>query len=78
MTTKERFETAEKIANIINGNAWCPDIEKEGKPVRVYLINKNGYVMVNDDGINIDPVKRGSFTDVKDALNSAGYKTYRR
>ena len=77
MTTKERFETAEKIAEIINGNAWCPDHERDNAPVRVYLQHKWGYAIVADDGINIHNIKRAAFQDVKDSLVAAGYNCYR-
>lgn len=77
MDTQQRYETAEKITEIINtGKVWCPDVKKDNAPVRVYL-GKSGYLAITADGINIDAVKRGVFQTIDDALTGAGYKTYR-
>ena len=74
-TEMTRLEIAEKIAEMNNGRVWVTDGE-DGK-IRVY-VGKKGYAEVNADGVNIDPVGRNEFDDIKTSAEKIGVNTYRR
>ena len=69
------------IANLelenIELNAWNKN--NEYRVYVKYYRKKNGFVKIESDGaVNIDPVQRGAFDDMKQAVELAGFETVRR
>ena len=77
MEKKERLEIAEKASEVIDARVWTPN--EKSQVIRLYLNNRNGYVIIDNDGdADIDGVKAGSFMEVDADLKNINITTYRK
>ena len=69
----DRLEIAENIAEKMAGKVWAP--KGADGIVRVYV--GKGYCQVENDGVNIDKIKRQDFDTIKNSCMVLGLDSYR-